>query len=1461
MLNKIILFSIKNKLIVGVFTSALIGWGIWSASKLPIDALPDITNNQVQIITSTPSLAAQEVERLVTFPIEQSVATVPKLVEMRSISRFGLSVITVVFDESTDIYWARQQISERLKGAQGQIPLEIGEPTLGPISTGLGEIYQYVIHPKPGSERKYSTTDLRTMQDWIVARQLYGTPGVAEVNGFGGILKQYEVAIKPDQLRAQRINIADIFAALQNNNENTGGAYIDKKPNAYYIRSLGLANSLEDVGNIVIKKNNEGIPVLIKDVAIPRFGGAVRYGALTYNGEREAVGGVVMMLKGSNSAEVVQSVKDRMITIQKSLPNDVLIEAYLDRTDLVTRAINTVRNNLVEGALIVIFVLVIFLGNLRAGFIVASAIPLSMLFALSLMNIFGVSANLMSLGAIDFGLIVDGAVIVVEATVHHLGLRKSINTLSQSEMDKEVYESAVKIRTSAAFGEIIILMVYIPILTLSGIEGKMFRPMAQTVSFAIIGALILSMTYIPMMCALFLSKKPIVKKSFSDKMMIKVQRLYTPLLKGAIRVRYMVLTATIFVFVGTAYLFSKMGAEFIPQLKEGDFAFQCVLPQGASLSQSIETSMKAARIIKSFDEVKMVVGKTGSAEVPTDPMPPEASDMMVILKDQREWNSGRTYDQLATDMEEALKLLPGVYMEANQPIQMRFNELMTGIRQDVAVKIFGEDMDALAAYSKRVASSITSIPGVSGVIPEPTAGLPQITVEYNYDQIARYGVTIKDINTTLSTAFAGATAGLIYENERRFDLVVRLDSTAKQGIEDVQNLFVSIPGGGQVMLSQLANIAFKEGPAQISRDDAKRRIVVGFNVVGRDVQSVVDDIKAKLNADLKLPEGYFYTFGGQFENLQEAKSRLMIAVPIALAMIFILLFFTFGSVKESILIFTAIPMSAIGGMLALELRGMPFSISAGVGFIALFGVAVLNGIVLISTFNQIKKSGHTNILRRILEGTSIRLRPVLMTATVASLGFLPMALSSGAGAEVQKPLATVVIGGLISATFLTLFVIPILYFLFYSAGRKVIIRMTNSFIPIICLTVVGLTMISKTAYTQQVPAERQIDLQGAIELALKNNPGLKEANLNVLQQSALEKTAFDPGNLAISMAQSPLEGVSPDNNIGVGQTFSFPTVYTRKTRLLKEQTNLERKRVDITSNELIKNVRVAFSNLLFANQSLVLWEKQDSILNEFLKIAALRYETGETSKTELLAATNRYRQLQLWRQQAQTYKVVSLQEMKKLLNSEFIYDTSKKEHFKMELDKLTDTAFIKNSPLLLFAAQQLKLSEEALKVQRTSILPDITLGYQQQLIFANWNPEGIDKSYGQNTRIAGVSFGITIPVFNMNAQKARVKAAKLATEASTYNYEQTLMNMKTSYLQQLSYYQQLKSAVEFYESGGLEEANELIASSRIGYRKGEIDYIAYTQNIEQGFNTHLQYLEALNKYNQSIISLNYLIGK
>jgi heavy metal efflux system protein len=1030
MLDQIILYSIKNKLMVGLMVLALIIWGIFSLKELPIDAVPDITNNQVQILTVSPSNGAEDIERFVTFPVEQAMATIPEIEEIRSFSRFGLSVVTIVFKEKTDIYWARQQVSERLTEAKAAIPAGMGEPTLAPVTTGLGEIYQYIIYPKKGYENRYNATELRSLQDWVVRRQLLGVEGVADVSSFGGYLKQYEISLNPDQLRSMNISIQEIFDALKKNNQNTGGAYIEKSPNVYFIRSEGLVKNIADIQNIVVKTQN-GTPVLIRNVAEVKIGAAIRYGAMTRNAEGEVVGAVVMMLKGANSSKVIANVKARIAQIEKNLPEGVVIEAFLDRTKLVNNAIGTVTKNLAEGALIVVFVLVLLLGNLRAGLIVASVIPLAMLFAISLMNLFGVSGNLMSLGAIDFGLIVDGAVIIVEATLHHLGIRKN-NILSQKQMDDEVYESASKIRNSAAFGEIIILIVYLPILALVGVEGKMFRPMAQTVSFAILGAFILSLTYIPMMSALFLNKKMEHKITIADRIIGFFQRIYTPVLNFALGSKKLIVGISTALLALSVLIFNYLGAEFVPTLEEGDFAVETRVLTGSNIQQTIQADTRGADILlKNFPEVKMVVGKIGSSEIPTDPMPVEASDMMVILKDQDEWTSAESRDELAEKMQAKLEeSIPGVFFGFQQPIQMRFNELMTGVRQDVAVKIYGEDLEKLTLYAKKVGEIAGKINGSTDIYVEQVSGLPQIVVSYHRDKIAQFGLNIEDINTTIRAGFAGEKAGLVFEGEKRFDLVVRLDKTNRQNIDDIQNLTITAPNGNQIPLMQVADVAFKVGPNQIQRDEAKRRIVIGFNVRGRDVESVVEELQTKINTQIKFETGYFATYGGTFENLQEARERLSVAVPIALLLIFVLLYLTFKSVKQAIMIFTAIPFSAIGGILFLWLRDMPFSISAGVGFIALFGVAVLNGIVLIAEFNRLKKEGETDLTEIVKKGTTIRLRPVLMTALVASLGFLPMALSGGSGGEVQKPLATVVIGGLISATLLTLLVLPIFYIWF-----------------------------------------------------------------------------------------------------------------------------------------------------------------------------------------------------------------------------------------------------------------------------------------------------------------------------------------------------------------------------------------------------------------------------------------------
>lgn len=1039
MLNRIIAFSIGNKLIIGLLTVALVGLGAYEATKLPIDAVPDITNNQVLVITQAPSFGATDIERLITFPIEQANSNIDGLHEIRSFSRFGLSLVTMVFDDDVDVYWARQQVAERLQQVQAEIPPDIGTPELGPVATGLGEIYQYVVKPKKGYESQYDATSLRTIQDWVVRRQLMGVKGIAEVSSFGGKLKQYQVELDPNKLNALGVTIYDVFNALEANNQNTGGGYIEKNATALYVRTEGLVGSKEDIGNIVVKAVG-GTPLLIKDIGEVTEGHATRYGAVTYNDEGEVAGAVVMMLKGANSSQVIKDVKARIEQIRKTLPEGVEIEPFLDRTKMVNNAISTVTTNLMEGALIVIFVLIIFLGNLRAGLLVASVIPLAMFFAIIMMNVFGVSGNLMSLGALDFGLIVDGAVIIVEAVMHQLHHSKQyqgITRLTTQQMDAEVKNSASKMMNSTVFAQVIILIVYLPILVLEGIEGKMFLPMAQTVMFALLGAFLLSLTYIPMMSSLILSKTLKKEKNLSDRIMIRIEIVFQHVLQFFLNIPKLTLAFVVGLFVIAVLVLSRLGGEFIPALEEGDFAVDTRVLTGSNLNTTIEFTQKAAHILLTrFPEVEKVVTKIGSGEVPTDPMPMEASDMMVIMKPKKEWKNAKTFDEMAEKMGKELEDVPGITAGFQYPVQMRFNELMTGARQDVVCKIFGENLDTLAYYADLIGNIVNTVQGTQNLYVEAVTGVPQVIISYDRLALAQYNVSIADVNKVVNMAFAGQSTGMVFEGEKRFDLVVRLKSEVRQSLEDAQRLLIPVGNGQQVPLSKLADVSIKDGPNQIQREDAKRRIVVGFNVRGRDVQSIVHELQDKVTQKISFPTGYYITYGGAFENLNKAKSRLMVAVPVSLALIFILLFFAFNSIRQGLLIYSAIPLSAIGGIFFLALRGMPFSISAGVGFIALFGVAVLNGIVLLAEFNRLRASGMNDLSRVVIMGTKVRLRPVLMTAFVASLGFLPMAISNGAGAEVQRPLATVVIGGLMVATFLTLVVLPILYMFFEKRNLK-----------------------------------------------------------------------------------------------------------------------------------------------------------------------------------------------------------------------------------------------------------------------------------------------------------------------------------------------------------------------------------------------------------------------------------------
>lgn len=1033
MFNSIVRFSIKQKLFVFLTTLALLIGGIYSMVTLPIDAVPDITNNQVQIVTVSPTLAPQEVEQLITMPVEIAMSNIMNVTEIRSVSRFGLSLVTVVFKEDVPTLQTRQLINEQIQTVAGEIPQELGTPELMPITTGLGEIYQYVLKVDEQHRKDYDAMELRTIQDWIVKRQLSGIPGIVEINSFGGYMKQYEIAIDPDVLSALQLTISDVFDALEKNNQNTGGSYIEKGSKAYYIRSEGMITQIKDIENIVVA-NRGGMPVHISDIGRVVFGSPKRFGAMTMDGDGECVGGIAMMLKGANANVVTQELEARVAKVQKMLPEGVSIEPYLNRSELVNRNISTVIYNLIEGALIVFLVLIIFLGNVRAGMIVASVIPLAMLFGFIMMRIFGVSANLMSLGAIDFGIVVDGSIVILEGILAHLfSKRLAGKTLTSEEMEKEVEIGASHVVKSSAFAVLIILIVFFPILTLTGIEGKYFTPMAKTLVFCIIGALILSLTYVPMMAVLFLKRHIDPRPTLADRFFTWLNNKYYKILHVCMHNVWKTIGVAFTMLAASILLFTRLGAEFIPTLDEGDFAMQMTLPAGSSLSQSIEISLKAEKVLKEkFPEIKHVVAKIGTAEVPTDPMSVEDADVMIVMKPFKEWTSASSRAEMVEKMKEALEVVEGAEFNFSQPIQLRFNELMTGAKADIAIKLYGEDMEELYAKAKEASAYVQKVHGADDVIVEQAMGLPQLVVHFDRNKLARYGIDIKELNDIIRTAYAGETAGVVFENERRFDLVVRLDKEKVSDL-DLNRLFVRASDGLQIPVSEVATIDLVNGPLQINRDATKRRIVIGVNVRDADIQKVVEEIQTVLDQNIKLKPGYYFEYGGQFKNLQNAIRTLLIVIPIALALIFLLLFFAFRSVRYSLVVFSTVPLSLIGGIVALWLRDLPFSISAGVGFIALFGVAVLNGILMINHFNDIRysKKPHTHYSlctdRIILGGCSHLLRPVFLTGLVASLGFVPMAIATSAGAEVQRPLATVVIGGLIVSTLLTLVIIPAFY--------------------------------------------------------------------------------------------------------------------------------------------------------------------------------------------------------------------------------------------------------------------------------------------------------------------------------------------------------------------------------------------------------------------------------------------------
>ena len=1340
MLEKIISFSVRNKLIVALFTLGIIIWGSYELTRLPFDALPDITDNQVQIITLSPALGAADVERLITAPIELATQNVQGIKQIRSFSRFGLSLVTVVFNEGVDLYWARQQIAERLVQVQSEIPQGIGSPSLAPITTGLGEIYQYVVKAKPGFEKQYGPMELRTIQDWVIRKQLLSTPGVADVSSFGGLLKQYTIEVNQWQMVQSQITLQEIIDAINANNQNAGGSYVERNSSALFIRTEGLAENIQDLENIVLRESNTGLGIRIKDIASVKLGHAKRFGAMCYNDQGEVAGAVVMMLKGENSMDVIARVKEKMAEITKQLPEGVEVEAFLDRTKMVNNALSTVETNLMEGATIVLLVLILFLGQWRAGIIVASVIPLAMLIAVGLMNLWGVSGNLMSLGALDFGLIVDGAVIVVEGVLHmmHHPTHKNMNK------DDITVQSTSRIMTSAVFGQIIILIVYLPILALSGVEGKMFIPMAQTISFAIVGAFVLSLTYVPMMSALILKKEEHHQPNFSDRMIDAIQRAYHKrLLQAKNHQRYVISTAFVLMVIAFGIL-SQMGGEFIPELEEGDFAVETRMLLGTHLNTTIEGSQKAAHLIKEkFPEVEKVVTKIGSGEIPTDPMPMEACDMIVVLKDKKEWTSAKSFDELAAKMGDSLALLPGISVGFQFPVQMRFNELMTGARQDVVCKIYGENLDTLTHYAEKLGQIMGTIQGAKDVYVESMTGMPQAVIQYDRTAIAQYGVSIAAINNIIETAFAGQLAGNLYEGEKKFGIKIQFKEDQIQSLNQLENLYIDTPNHGKIPLSVLAHINTQNGVNQIQREGAQRRIIIGCNVRDRDIQSTVAELQEKVNQQMPLPEFYSIDYGGTFENLQAAKARLAIAVPVSLLLIFLLLYFAFGSVGQGILIYTAIPLAAVGGVFALWLSGMPFSISAGIGFIALFGVAVLNGIVLMGEFNRLEKEGWQDTWEIILEATKTRMRPVLMTATAASLGFIPMALSSGAGAEVQRPLAVVVIGGIITATILTLFVLPLLYAFYHKRKMK-----TLSVKPVAVVAFLILTA-GQAIHAQ----ENSNSLDQCLQWANQAGPNQLASMEVAMSELQSQKKSFQ-NETNVFGEYGHVNSMAMDYRLGLSQSFSAPGYYKSQKDIwtLEKEMTIQQKK--LTQQQISIWVTKVYRSIQIQQRLLLDWEKLKSLSTNALDVAEKQWKAGEINSTDWANVSQTHSRILMSHLEAQSLLI----EMQNTLS----WMVAHPVNFPLpEIEKIQELA-ISKVPYITeeLVKKQIAIHQSELQMERSKMIPNWNIGMSAMTIEGYQNVTGKDVYYNKGTWFPTLNAGIQIPLPTGN-QRKNVQIAEL----------------------------------------------------------------------------------------------------
>ena len=1431
MFKAIVHFSIQKKLFVGLTTLFLLLGGIYAMMTLPIDAVPDITNNQVQIVTVSPTLAPQEVEQLITMPIEIAMSNIMNVEEIRSVSRFGLSLVTVVFKESVPTLDARQLINEQIQTVAGEIPTELGTPELMPITTGLGEIYQYVLSVEPGYEEKYDAMELRTIQDWIVKRQLSGIPGIVEINSFGGYLKQYEVAVDPDALYSLNITIGEVFEALNRNNQNTGGSYIEKINKAYYIRSEGMIGKIKDIERIVIT-NRGGIPIHISDVGSVRFGSAKRFGAMTKDGEGECVGGIAMMLKGANANVVTKELEARVERVQKMLPEGVRVEPYLNRSELVDRNISTVIRNLIEGALIVFIVLIIFLGNVRAGLIVASVIPLAMLFAFILMRVFGVSANLMSLGAIDFGIVVDGSIVILEGILAHIYSRRLMGrTLSAEEMDREVEAGAGHVARSATFAVLIILIVFFPLLTLTGIEGKYFTPMAKTLVFCIIGALILSLTYVPMMASLFLKRTISSKPTFADRFFGKLNGVYRRTLHFCLRHIWGTIACSFAALAVSLFLFTRLGAEFIPTLDEGDFAMQMTLPAGSSLTHSIELSKQAEEtLMKNFPEIKHVVAKIGTAEVPTDPMAVEDADIMIVMKPFKEWTSASSRAEMVEKMKASLEPITGAEFNFSQPIQLRFNELMTGAKADIAIKLYGEDMAELYKKAKEASLFVEQVPGAADVIVEQAMGLPQLVVHYDRAKIARYGMNIEELNTIIRTAYAGEAAGVVFENERRFDLVLRLDNDKVADL-NLDKLFVRTAEGIQIPVSEVATIELVNGPLQINRDATKRRIVIGVNVRDADIQKVVRTIQETLDKHIKLEPGYYFEYGGQFENLQNAIDTLTIVIPVALSLILLLLFFAFKSVTYSLVVFSTVPLSLIGGILALWLRGLPFSISAGVGFIALFGVAVLNGILMINHFNNLRKqTKYQMTTNRILaQGCPHLLRPVFLTGLVASLGFVPVAIAKSAGAEVQRPLATVVIGGLIVSTILTLIIIPVFYRLVNSSAAWKRQRWLKRLLPF--LLFLGILFPTH--------AQQTVSLEEAVTIALENHPRLKTATASIERSRASRGESWEVSPTTFNYSWGQINGETRnDNQMEITQSLGSLLTPFYKNALVNRQVATGEYYRDLVKKEITAEVKRAWAYYQYAFHLCALYKEQIEWAGRLRKASQLRYEQGDITLLERNMSSTLVADLQTRLSQAE-------------------------EELQLATRRFSWTCY-SDSPLLpmdttlvLFPARVAEIApsdihlnyfrsvadekKAMLRIERSRFFPELSVGYVRQKIA---------PLSGLDSWMVGISF----PVLFF-PQHSRVRQAKIDSYIARTEAESNIRQLNNK-VEELSVALRKEGEhIRYYTTGALPEAEALLKSATVQFKESETDITQFVQSLNAAREIRRGYIEAVYAYNISALEL------